>query len=58
MGVVLLQNKYPIAYFSEALKVKALIMSTYEKELFAFVATVQKWRPYLLRMFFTTKIDH
>ena len=33
-------------------------MSTYEKELVALVAAVKKWRPYLLRHFFTIKTDH
>jgi hypothetical protein len=43
-----MQNKQPVVFLSKALKGKALFMSTYEKELFALVTTVQKWRPYLL----------
>jgi len=54
---VLMRNKRPIAYISKALKGKALHMSTYEKELFALVTAIQKWRPYLLGQSFVVKID-
>jgi hypothetical protein len=33
-------------------------MSTYEKELFALVTAIQKWRPYLLGKPFIVKTDH
>jgi hypothetical protein len=33
MGVVLMQERQPIAFMSQALKGKALFFSTYEKEL-------------------------
>jgi hypothetical protein len=52
-----MQNKRPIAYISKALKGKALHMSTYEKELFALVTAIQKWRPYLLGQSFVVKTD-
>jgi hypothetical protein len=45
IGVVLMQEKQLVAYLSNALKGKALHMSTYENELFALVMAVQKWRP-------------
>jgi len=45
---VLMQSNRPIAFLSKALKGKALHMSVYEKELFALVTAIQKWRPYLL----------
>jgi len=48
VGAVLMQENRPIAFLSQALKGKALHMSTYEKELFALVTAVHKWRPYLL----------
>lgn len=48
VGVVLLQGGHPIAYYSQALKGSALMMSTYEKELSALVSVVQRWWPYLL----------
>jgi len=40
VGVVLMHGKQPVAYFSKALKGKALHMSTYEKELFALVTAI------------------
>jgi hypothetical protein len=43
-----MQNNKPIAYLSKALLGRALLMSTYEEELFALVIAIQKWRPYLL----------
>jgi hypothetical protein len=57
IGAVLMQNNRPIAFLSKALKGKALHMSTYEKELFALVTAVQKWRPYLLGQSFLVKTD-
>jgi hypothetical protein len=57
VGAVLMQDKRPIAYLSKALKGKALHMSTYEKELFALVTAIQKWRPYLFGHSFVVKTD-
>lgn len=48
IGAVLMPEGRPIAFLSQALKGKALNLSTYEKELLALVLCVQKWRPYLL----------
>jgi hypothetical protein len=48
IGVVLMQEGRPIAFFSQALKGRNLSCSTYEKEMMALIAAVQKWRPYLL----------
>lgn len=48
IGAVLMPEGRPIAFLSQALKGKALNLSTYEKELPALVLSVQKWRPYLL----------
>ena len=42
VGAVLMQNQRPIAYHSQALKVKSLAHSTYEKELLALVVAVKK----------------
>lgn len=39
------------------MKGQALHLTTYEKELFSLVSTVQKWRPYLLGRSFKVKID-
>jgi len=57
IGAVLMQEQRPIAFLSKALKGRALHMSTYEKELFALVTAVQKWRPYLLGQTFVVKTD-
>lgn len=57
IGAVLMQEGRPIAYLSQALTGKALNLSTYEKELLAFVLSVQKWWPYLLGHRFTVRTD-
>jgi hypothetical protein len=58
IGVVLMQSSRPIAFLSKALKGKVVHMSTYEKELFALVIAIQKWRPYLHGRPFIVKTDH
>jgi hypothetical protein len=58
VGAILMQEHMPIAFFSKALKGKALHLSTYENELFAIVCVVKKWRPYLISQTFTVKTDH
>lgn len=57
LGVVLMQEGKPIAYYSHGLKGRNLLLSTYEKELLALVSAVQKWRHYLLGHKFKVKID-
>ena len=57
IGAVISQNNRPVAYFSEALKRSALLLSTYEKEMLAIVKSIQKWRPYLLGKPFTVRTD-
>jgi hypothetical protein len=52
-----MQDHRPIAFLSQSLKGKAVHMSTYEKELFALVTAVQKWRPYLLGQSFVVRTD-
>lgn len=56
MGVVL-KSGQPLAFISKALKGKALILSTYKKELLALVTAVRKWRPYLLGQSFMVKTN-
>jgi hypothetical protein len=58
IGAVLMQSGKPIAFLSKALKGKVVHMSTYEKELFALVTAIQKWRPYLVGRPFVVKTDH
>ncbi|KAL5814796.1 hypothetical protein ACOSQ3_025587 [Xanthoceras sorbifolium] len=57
VGAVLMQDR-PIAFFSQALQGKNLLLSTYEKEILALVLAVQKWRPYLLGHQFIVRTDH
>lgn len=58
IGAVLMENQKLIAFFSQALKGRFLLMSTYEKELVAPVFAVKKWRPYLLGHPFKIKTNH
>ena len=48
VGVVLMQQDRPIAFFSTTLKGKNVFLSAYENELLALALAVQHWRPYLL----------
>jgi hypothetical protein len=52
-----MQSNRLIAFLSKALKGKALHISVYEKELFALVIAIQKWRPYLLGKPFVVRTD-
>jgi hypothetical protein len=58
LGAILMQDKQPIAYFSQALHGRNLNLSTYEKEMLALVTAIQKWRPYLLGQQFVVRTDH
>ena len=51
------QNGRLLAFLSQALKGKSLLLLTYEKELLALVNEVQKWCPYLLGQSFIIKTD-
>ena len=57
LGAVLMQEQRPIAFHSQALKGRALALSTYEKEFLALVTVVKKWRPYLVGNAFIIKTD-
>lgn len=48
----------PISFIGWALKGKTLLLSTYEKEFYALVMAIQKWRPYSLGRSFIVKIDY
>ena len=58
LGAVLMQDGWPIAYYSKALSGLALVRSTYEKELMAIVLSVHQWRNYLLGWQFHIRTDH
>lgn len=55
LGVVLVQEHRPIAFFSQALNQKDRGKSVYERELMAIVFVVQKWRHYLLGYHFIVR---
>jgi Zn-finger domain-containing protein len=58
LGGVLLQEGKPVAYFSEKINGAALNYSTYDKELFALVRTIETWQHYLWHREFIIHSDH
>lgn len=58
IGAVLMQFNMPIAFLNKALPLRKVGFSTYEKELWALVYAVDKWRTYLLFNHFVIKIDN
>lgn len=58
VGAILMQKGHPIAFLSKSLSEKQQGWSVYEKEFFAMVFAVEKWRPYLLGRPFVVKTDH
>ncbi|WVZ80713.1 hypothetical protein U9M48_028170 [Paspalum notatum var. saurae] len=58
LGAVLLQEEKPVAYFSEKLSGASLRYSTYDKELYALVRTLQTWQHYLWHREFIIHSDH
>ncbi|RDX79553.1 Retrovirus-related Pol polyprotein, partial [Mucuna pruriens] len=56
--VVLLQERHPIAFFSEKLKVVHLNYSTYDKEFYACVRALYVWQHYMLPKEFVIHSDH
>nr|KAJ0228165.1 hypothetical protein LSAT_V11C100046520 [Lactuca sativa] len=57
IGAVLLQNKHPVAFYSQVLGVKNRLKSIYEKELMAIVLAVKRWRHYLMGRHFLIRTD-
>jgi len=58
IGAVLMQDGRPIAYFSEKLNGTTLNYSTYDKELYALICSLQTWQHYLLPKEFVIRTDH
>ncbi|GJX25621.1 retrotransposon-related protein [Tanacetum coccineum] len=58
IGAVLQQEGHPIAYLSKSLSSKHQALSTYEKEFYAVLMALEKWRGYLLDRHFKIKTDH
>ncbi|KAF7800703.1 Transposon Ty3-G Gag-Pol polyprotein [Senna tora] len=57
-SAVLMQDKRPIAYFSEKLNGATLNYSTYDKELYALVRALETWQHYLWSKEFVIHTDH
>ena len=47
VGAILMQEKRPIAYFSEKLNGATLSYPTYDKEFYALVKALETWQHYL-----------
>ena len=58
IGGVLMQDGKPIAYFSEKLHGPVLNYSTYDKELYALVPSLETWHHYLWPKEFVIHSDH
>ncbi|XP_065866582.1 uncharacterized protein [Euphorbia lathyris] len=58
IGDVLMQDKQPIAFFSEKLSGAALNYPTYDKELYALVRALETWQHYLWPKEFVIHSDH
>ncbi|KAJ9682680.1 hypothetical protein PVL29_018578 [Vitis rotundifolia] len=58
IGVVLMQEKRPIAYFSEKLNRATLNYPTYDKELYALVRALETWKHYLWPKEFVIHTNH
>ncbi|GJS65334.1 putative mitochondrial protein [Tanacetum coccineum] len=58
IGAVLQQGGHPIAYLSKSLSSKHQALSAYEKEFYAVLMALEKWRRYLLDKHFKIKTDH
>ena len=58
IGAVLMQDRRPIAYFSEKLNGAALNYPTYDKELYALVRALETWQHYLWPKEFVIHTDH
>jgi hypothetical protein len=55
---VLMQDRWPIAFFSEKLSGAALNYPTYDKELYALVRALETWQHYLWPKEFVIHTDH
>ena len=58
IGAVLIQDDRPVAYFSEKLNDTRRKYSSYEKEFYAIVHALKKWRHYLMSKEFVLYSDN
>lgn len=57
IGVVLMQEGRPLAYFSKGLGPKHVGLSAYEKEYLSIINVIDKWRKYLQHKHFIIRTD-
>jgi hypothetical protein len=58
MGAVLMQHRKPICYHSETFTTTVINYPTYDKELYALVQSVKKWKHYLMGKETVIHTDH
>jgi hypothetical protein len=58
MGAVLIQHRKPICYHSDTLTTIVINYPTYDKELYALVQSVKKWKHYLMGKETIIHTDH
>jgi hypothetical protein len=58
IGVVLMQNRHPLAYESRKLKGPELLYNIYDKDMLAIMHALAKFRQYLVGARFVVKSDH
>lgn len=57
IGVVLTQEKHPVAFIRKKLSIKNQVLSVYDKELLALIYAVEKWHSYLAIQPFVIRTD-
>lgn len=58
IGAVLTQHTHPVAFLSKTLSERQQMMSTYDREMYAVLFAIEKWRPYLIGNSFVIQTDH
>jgi hypothetical protein len=58
IGVVLIQNRHPLAFESQKLRGHELLYNIYDKEMLAIMHALAKFRQYLVGSRFVVKLDH